>query len=195
MRYVDLTMGLSDHMEVWSGDPEVSLSVHTTIEEHGCRTMRIAMGTHNGTHIDSPAHLIPGGKSLDQVAVERFFARSYVLDTAGCALVTSKMVSDLPPGCTGILFCGADSYLDEGAARLLLDQGYRLFGFEAASCDEMGSSTLPVHHILLEGDALIIECLVNLEPLSGRIVELVALPLLVDGSDGAPSRVVALLDD
>ena len=114
MRYVDLTMGLSDHMEVWSGDPEVSLSVHTTIEEHGCRTMRIAMGTHNGTHIDSPAHLIPGGKSLDQVAVERFFARSYVLDTAGCALITREMVSDLPPGCTGILFCGADSYLDEG---------------------------------------------------------------------------------
>ncbi len=195
MKYVDLTMGLSDHMEVWSGDPEVLLSVHTTIEEHGHRTMSIAMGTHNGTHIDSPAHLIRGGKSLDQYEVGRFFARSYVLDTAGRTIVTSEMVSDLPAGCTGILFSGKDSYLDEAAARRLLGQGFRLFGFASASCDVMTSGTLPVHHILLEGDALIIERLVNLEPLAGSIVSLVALPLLVDGSDGCPARVVAVIDD
>lgn len=195
MKYIDLTMGLYDGMEVWSGDPQVSLAVHTTIAQHGHRTMHISMGTHNGTHIDSPAHLIEGGKSLDQYAAERFFARSYVLDTARCAVVTAAMVRDLPISCTGILFSGEETVLDEEAARWLVSQGFRLFGFAAASCDDMTSGGLPVHHILLGHDALIIERLVNLEPLAGKIVDLVALPLLVEGSDGAPARVVAMIDD
>lgn len=195
MKYIDLTLGLADHMDVWPGDPEVSLVVHTTVAEHGHRTMRLSMGTHNGTHIDSPAHLIEGGRSLDQIEVGRFFARTYVLDTEGCMIVTADMVEDLRPGCTGILFSGRESYLSEEAAHLLIARGVRLFGFSSPSCDAMTSRTLPVHHILLEHDALIIERLVHLEELVGRTVDLVALPLLVDGSDGCPARVVAIIDD
>jgi len=195
MKYIDLTMGLSDRMEVWPGDAEVSIRVHTTVREHGHRTMRLVMGTHNGTHIDSPAHLIEGAKSLDQFSIERFFTRAYVVDGGRRGKITAGAVRDLPPGCTGILFSGADTYLDEEAARLLLARGIRLFGFESASCDDLASHGLPVHHILMESDALIIERLVNLDALVGREVDLVALPLLVEESDGCPARVVAMIDD
>lgn len=195
MTYIDLTMTLSERIAVWPGDVPPSIGLHTTVAEHGYRTMRLTLGSHNGTHIDSPAHLIEGAKSLDQYDVSRFFARCHVLDEAGDGAVTDDRVSEIPDGCDGLLCVGERSYLTADAARLLLDRGIRLFGFAGGSCDESGSTTFPVHRLLMERDALIIENLVNLSVLAGRVVDLVALPLLIEGSDGSPARVVAMIDD
>jgi len=80
--------------------------------------------------------------------------------------------------------------LTEEATTLLLERGVRLFGFDSSSCDSMTSESLPIHHLIFSSDGLILENLNNLGRVVGRTVSLVALPLLLNDSDGAPTRVV-----
>ena len=195
MTYIDLTMKLTEQIPVWSGDVVPSFTLHSTIEGEGCQTMRLLLGSHSGTHIDSPAHLIEGGKSLDHYDVSRFFARCAVLAPDGGGPLPASMAAVVPSGCDGILLAGTTTSLEIDAARLLLDRGVRLFGFAGDSCDEPESTTFPVHRLLMGCDALIIENLANLDSLVGRVVDLVALPLFIEGSDGAPARVIARLSD
>lgn len=194
--YIDLTMMLNEETAVWPGDVSPSVEVHTSVGEHGYQTMRLTLGSHSGTHIDAPAHLIDGAKSVDQYDISRFFARCYVLgpEREGGA-VTTALVACLPTGCDGILFAGQGTFLSLDAARFLVDRGVRLYGFASGSCDEPTSTDFLVHRLLMGHDALIIENLANLDPLVGRVVDLVALPLLVEGSDGAPARVIAQISD
>ena len=49
-----------------------------------------------------------------------------------------------------------------------------------------------IHRILLDGDVIIIEGLTNLRQIRRDQVVLIALPLKVEGGDGAPARVIAL---
>ena len=195
MTYIDLTMKLTEQIPVWSGDVVPSFTLHSTIGGEGCQTMRLLLGSHSGTHIDSPAHLIEGGKSLDHYDVSRFFARCAVLAPDGGGPLPASMAAAVPSGCDGILLAGTTTSLEIDAARLLLDRGVRLFGFAGDSCDEPESTTFPVHRLLMGCDALIIENLANLDSLVGRVVDLVALPLFIEGSDGAPARVIARLSD
>lgn len=195
MTYIDLTMKLTEQIPVWSGDVVPSFAIHTTIEKEGYQTTRLVLGSHSGTHIDSPAHLIEGGKSLDQYSASRFFARCAVLAPEGGGPLPASMVEEVPPGCDGILCAGESACLELDAARRLISRGVRLFGFAGGSCDEIESTTFPVHRLLMGCDALIIENLANLDPLVGRVVDLVALPLFVEGSDGAPARVIARLSN
>jgi len=52
----------------------------------------------------------------------------------------------------------------------------------------------PIHHILLGNGVLIIEHL-RLGAAAGHRAQIMALPIKIQGCDGAPARVVALLDD
>jgi kynurenine formamidase len=46
----------------------------------------------------------------------------------------------------------------------------------------------------MKNDIIIIEGLCNLDQITNHKVTLIALPLKVEGGDGAPSRVIALQD-
>ena len=54
-------------MPVWPGDPAVSLETVCTAETDGCRITRLTLGSHTGTHLDAPRHVLPGGSSLDEL--------------------------------------------------------------------------------------------------------------------------------
>src|SRR5699024_12716377 len=52
--------------------PTSALFPYTTlfrsnIDDDGAAVTRLELGTHTGTHLDAPAHKIPGGRTVDQL--------------------------------------------------------------------------------------------------------------------------------
>ena len=79
--------------------------------------------------------------------------------------------------------------LDYSAAELLVKNGVRVVGIDYLSIEELDTETHSVHKILTENGVIIIETLdlSNVEP---GAYFMVALPLKLKNSDGAPARVV-----
>lgn len=202
--YVDLSRPLVDGDIPYTGDPCTRVARWATLEEDGYRLSHLSFGTHSATHMDAPYHLFPSGKSLDSTPLRRFFSQAYVLDCRNVFSIGADILWLIPPGIGSVLFYtgwqdkwGREGYfqghptLTGEATTLLLERGISLFGFDCSSCDAHGSGSLPIHHQILLQDGLILENLCNLDKVVGRTISLVALPLLVEASDGSPTRVVA----
>ena len=204
LAYVDLSHCITDGDTPYPGDPPTKVRQWATLETEHFRLKNVSFGSHSSTHMDSPSHLIEGGASLDSLHLSSFFHKAFVLDCKKLSTIGKEQVKAIPSGVTAVLFStGWDEFwnseryfedpplLTEEATQLLLERGVRMFGFDSSSCDELGSERLPIHHLIFSYDALILENLCNLDRVVGRTVSLVALPLLLHDSDGAPTRVVA----
>ena len=73
----------------------------------------------------------------------------------------------------------------------LFAHGVRAIGMDYLSIEQFGSTTFPVHHILLGAGVFVIEGLDLREAEPGRYL-LVCLPLKFPALDGAPARAVLL---
>ena len=210
-RIVDLTHMVTPDMPVFPGTPQPEITAPWTIESHGFLEHQLRLVTHTGTHLDAPAHMLPGGRTLDAVPADRFLGPATVLDAAlpGGSDITVEHLQphrDRLAGKSYALlhtgwsrFWGDDAYfrdfpaLTEDAARWLVDLGITGVGVDAGSIDRGDSSTFPVHHALLSRDVVIVENLTGLGPLVGLDVTFCCLPLKIAGGDGSPVRAVAWL--
>jgi len=202
--FVDLSHSISDGDMPYPGDPPTQVIQWATLETEHFRLKQLSFGSHSSTHIDSPSHLIDGGSSLDSIHLSSFFHTAFVIDCKDFPLIGKEQVKAIPSGVTAVLFSTGWSerwnsvryfedppLLTEEATLFLLERGVRMFGFDSSSCDELENGRMPIHHLILSYGALILENLCNLDRVVGKSVSLVALPLLIGDSDGAPARVVA----
>jgi kynurenine formamidase len=74
---VDLGHPLSDADPTWSGKPVFS---HKTSTENGIFIGSFETDEHFGTHVDAPAHFVPGGWTVDQIPVIRFVRPAVRID-------------------------------------------------------------------------------------------------------------------
>ena len=79
------------------------------------------------------------------------------------------------------------------AADWLLEHGIRLVGIDTPSVDPFAASDFPVHRALLAEGVVIVENLA-LSGVAPGACELICLPLLLVGCDGAPARVIVMRD-
>jgi arylformamidase len=77
--------------------------------------------------------------------------------------------------------------LTELCTRSLLGVGLRLLGVDCPSVDERESKTLPVHHMLFDGGAYLLENL-DLRRVPPGEYELIAPPMKLMALDAAPVR-------
>ncbi len=80
MRVIDLTQTLKEDMPLFPGTPVPKFNVKYTVESDGFREMEIAFYSHTGTHLDTPAHVLRKGKTLEEFGVDRFLGPGLVLD-------------------------------------------------------------------------------------------------------------------
>jgi arylformamidase len=159
---------------------------------------QISLGTHSGTHLDAPAHVIPGAKTLDQYPPDRFLLDAIVINCGDAPSVDVELLHDVPER-HAVLFrtnnqhlsrdrC-ADSWvgLTKEAAHALVDLHVPLVGIDYLSIDESHAHELPVHHILLGNDVLILEE-VNLADIDTGLYRLICLPLRIRDTDASPCR-------
>ena len=211
MTVVDLTHPISQDMPVYPGTEPPVIVTACTVAEDGFLERKIALFSHTGTHVDAPAHLIEGGRSLDAFPVDRYHGPAVVVDAAGAGGTTIAM-RDLRPRLADIeqadfllirtgwsRFWGTDRYfadypvLSIEAAEALAGLGLKGVGFDAISADPIESTDLPVHRVLMQAEMLIIENLTGLEQLPEGPFLFSCFPLALEDADGSPVRAVAYL--
>lgn len=204
MRIVDLSVAVTEEMPIYPGDPPVKIQPAGVLARDGFADHTLSFGTHTGTHIDAPMHMLAGGKSLDQMPIDQFVGKGCYVKVDGQFKLETLKQADIEPGDIVLFHTGmSDLYgepayfkdypaLSEEMANYLVDQKVKMVGFDTASTDNLKG--FPIHKILLAGDILLIENLTNLAPLAGKKFKVYALPLKLS-VDGAPARVVAEIEE
>ena len=80
MKFVDLSHPISNKMSTYPSDPDVSIVQEKDINKDGSLLHSIKMGTHTGSHLDVPSHIITGSKTLDGFPLSKFTGTAIKVD-------------------------------------------------------------------------------------------------------------------
>lgn len=172
---------------VYPGDPAPQLHPLLQMENGGLYNLSgFQMCSHNGTHIDAPAHFIRGGKTVDQILLESFVGDAFVVSHQGrihrrdaeSILLCAKSVPR-------ILLKG-DAEVTAEAAEVFANAGILLLGTESQSVGPV-NAPMAVHKILLRSNVVLLEG-IRLQQVPDGIYLLHAAPLNIADAEGAPCR-------
>jgi kynurenine formamidase len=201
--------------------PAPSLEPLYTIEKDQASVQILRVASHTGTHVDTPAHVIPDGLTLDDYSPEEFmFSRPAVVDLPlpPKAIVQAKDIDPLLNSARGAdvllvrfnygairefdpdLFAADSPGFGVEACRLLRERcpELRCLGLDVQSlaCIAHLDETMAAHNELLGGRGskfLVIEDMDLRGDLDG-LREVRVNPWLVHGMDSGPCSVVGILD-
>lgn len=201
MKFIDLSVPLNENTPVYPGDPKTKINSGGLLEKDGYEDHYVCVGTHVGTHIDAPSHMLAGGKSLDQFSISSFTGRGVCIKVDKSFNIDGVKKATLKKGDVVLFNTGMSSvyyrpeYYDkypampEELATYLVKAGVKLVGVDMCSPDY---EPFPIHKIFLRNGVLIIENLTNLSALAGKKFTVYAFPIKLE-LDGVPVRVVAQL--
>ncbi len=216
-RLVDLSQEIGPDTQMFPAYPQPAFTQWTTREVHGFLAESLFLVSHTGTHVDAPFHMEPDGKRIDEVPLDRFFARGHVLDLhdrparahLGPPELKAALSLQAAPIARGDAVLvrtgwerqrGTTAYLEENpgltaaAGRALASRGVSMVGIDSPNIDPAGDTRYGAHHALLGAGVLVLENVANLAALGSRPFHLAAFPLRLRGASGSPVRLVALLD-
>ncbi len=200
MKIIDLSVTLNEDTPVYPGDPKFKIGKAGVLEKDGFNDHYISGGTHVGTHIDAPLHMVDNGKNLDEIPIGQFAGRGIYIKvdnkTFDIATVENAGIEegDIVLFHTGMAdIYDSEEYFEnypeipEVIARYLADKKVKMVGVDMCGPDH---EPFKIHKILLGSGVLIIENLTNLGQLEGKEFNLYALPIKLQ-LDGGPARVIA----
>lgn len=215
VRLIDLSHPLAEGQPSYPSDPEIHVTAHRTLESDGVNVSSIAMGSHQGTHLDAPRHFFADGASLDQIPLDRFYGPARLIDLApGGKLepltpLTVEMFGEhtdaFRPGAKVIYRTGWDRLfgrpefftdlpsLTLEAAKWIAEQRISLLGMDTPTPSKIAGREC--HYALLRKgvEIVIVEGLANLDQLPERFT-FIGFPLKLEGRDGSPIRAVAAIE-
>lgn len=204
MKVYDISAPFSEKLPVYTGDP--ALTICDAKAGSLANVSTLAFGTHTGTHVDVPKHLIDGGKALSDFPAETFLGDSVVAEALGKPVILKEDVEGIPGDIGGkIVLFKTDNgdamlepafrtkyvHMDPAAAKALTDRGVKGAGIDYLSVDEYGSTGFGSHMILLGNGLFILEGAVLTHVPPGEYF-LSALPLNIPGGNGCPVRAVLI---
>ncbi len=205
---IDLSPTLSPELPVWPGDPRVVLRQPYHLARGDAFTLtELSLSAHTGTHVDAPAHYLPGGVGADALSLDALIGPAWVVDTGPATAITASLLVslDIPPWARRVLFRTQNTArglmrsprfhtdfvaITEDGALWLVEAGVVLVGvdyFSVAPYDDLA----PTHRVLLAAGVVVVEGLDMTHAPPGASF-LVCLPLKLQGADGAPARAVLL---
>jgi len=208
MKIIDLSYAVTHQMQVFPADPAVGFLRHHDYG-NGYFVSQVIMGTHTGTHVDVPVHRIKGGKAVDEVPIDKFAGKAYVMDLTFLKPLEEITAAHLDghlqkiKGVRAVIlktnwgehFGREDFFTDfpgigEEAAPWFLEHGISLIGLESPSVNALKHAE--IHECLLGKEIGIVESLANVKELKSEYVEFFAVPLKLKGLDGSPVRAFAI---
>jgi kynurenine formamidase len=202
MRLIDLTHTIHCDIAVYPGDEQVQLEQVKNLQSDGYSNFRLLAEMHVGTHIDGPAHMIPGSITISQLPPEQFAGKGVIIDVRGEKLIEFResFRNEILKGTIVLFYSGLDTsfgepeyfsnhpVMSEELALFLADQKIKIVGFDWPSPDH---HPYPIHKILLKNNILLLENLTNLDQLLNEPdFEMFAFPLKIE-ADSSLVRVVA----
>ena len=182
---------------------------------------RVEIVTHIGTHIDAPAHFLENTMTIDQVPLERIVKKGRIVpltDTPAGGPVTAEAILatgvDIDESVIPVLHTGwvennwgTDAfwsdmvYMDESVADLMIERGVSAVGIDFfpevpfwRMERDPSKPPGPNHRALLGNNTIIIQMLTNISAIDTDDFTLVAVPLRLEGLDGSPARVFAVME-
>lgn len=211
MQLVDLSQAIHSGMQIYPGDPRVSVQAALTHATHGVLVSALQLGSHTGTHLDAPRHSFAAGRSILEIPLDELTGPALVLQLPGLKpdeLVSwERLHSQVPQQVPRIVLLatgwdrhhGTELYLQHPvlqaqAAAELRQRGMRILGVDTLSPDVTVNTEqeqqFAVHEIVLGSDGLIVENLRGLQALPQHC-HVGFFPLPLAEGDGAPVRAVA----
>lgn len=220
--YIDLTHTLSSEIPTWDGDCHFNVSISTDYID--CtppdlfRVQKIDCAAGIGTHIDAPAHVIEGGRTVDQLMVNELVVdcvvidvqtesdESYVIQPEIIEIFEEKY-GKIKPQSFVIFYTGWDRFwdnkdayrneykfpsIDVATAEMLIKRDITGIGIDTLSADT-GINGFPVHRAVLGADKYLVENIAhakNLPPIGAKIC---IAPIKIKQGTEAPIRLIALL--
>ena len=188
---------------VYPGDPSPERIEKLKISDGEiCNLTEFHMCAHNGTHVDAPYHFINDGKTIDEVALERFVGYAYVAshegdltkDDAERILQAAKEASTNSTvtnfDADKRILVKGNATVTEEAAKVFAEAGILLFGNESQTVGPL-DAPMAVHLIMLGAQIVLLEG-IRLAEVEEGIYLLNAAPINLGGSDGAPCRALLM---
>ena len=202
----DVSVPLREGMPIWPGSTGYSRRLALGIARgDGVNASVITMDVHTGTHIDAPLHFVEDGSDTEGISLDTLIGPATVADVGDAESITGDYLANLgiPHDCTRLILktrnstywqSDSESFRDDfvaltgDAAVWVVDRGIKLIGVDYLSVQRYSDGP-EVHLHLLRNDVVIVEGLNLIDVLPGPY-ELNCLPLRLQGSEGAPARVI-----
>lgn len=218
----DLTHTLNSEVPTWDGTCDFSIHETVAYTDGYCQQAAAIGKLGVGTHIDSPCHFIPGGRSVDQLALSQLIAPAYIIDISDKAHADYQLSlmdienaelaqGPISKGSLVIIATGWHRYWYDPLKYRNIDANgcmhFPTISLEAADyllrkdIVGVGIDTLspevdeafPVHHLLLGADKYILENLADCSGLPKVGAEIIALPPKIGQGTESILRVIALV--
>jgi len=219
MKIIDLSMTLQPH---WRWNIQTKLAMdHKKNDPFQVTVLTLPM--HAFTHVDTPLHIEPGKITIDRVPLDRLCGPAAIVDLSAFGANTPITAQDLEQkgghiaeGDIVILKTAWDRkrdwltkeywldapYVREDAAEWLARRPIKAVGFDFPQdfaireipARHPPATEMPTHHLLLRKGIFLIEYLCNVDQIGPDRATVYALPLKVKQSEGAPARVIAVID-
>jgi kynurenine formamidase len=201
MQVIDLSVLLDEKTPVYPGDPATKIEPAGVLDKDGYQDHYVSFGTHVGTHMDAPAHMLTGGATLDTFPVSHFTGPAKLIDARQGFNLVNVQAAGITAGDIVLFWTDLSQKYQDPAyfedypalpsdiAEYLVSQKVKLVGLDSCSPDH---DDFIAHRILLGGNVLIVENLTNLDKLVGKDCTVTALPIKLS-LDGAPARVIATI--
>jgi kynurenine formamidase len=210
---IDLSHPIVEHMTQYPNGQQ-PVTIDAIAGRFRVHTLHI--GSHVGTHIDAPSHIIEGGKLIGDFEPERFRGKAVVSSVrrvGGEKITIADVLDGGPepgPGDALLIRTGWDKYFGDQQAYLdhpslspelaewAVERQVSLVGTDTISPDEPMKYHLnqeykhPIHRTLLGHDVLIVENLCNLQAVTGVENNYYAFPIVTvaPGGDGGFVRFI-----
>lgn len=221
-KILDLSHPLTVNMPTWEGVPSFSCEACSTYEE-GFLLHKFALRAGVGTHMDTPAHFVQGGKHVGQFPIEQLIFPTFVLNVSEDAdenyILTVEALEtfeeafgEISDGSLFVLATGWDKYWTNPDKYRGEDSDGGLhfpsFSIEAAKylvsknvagigmdmlSPECQNKDFDIHHIILGAGKIIVENLTGLVNLPPRGSMTGIFPMFVEGASEAPVRAVGFI--
>ena len=192
----DITQPLSEKTPILAGDPKIVFKPRQLgTKTSGVTITEITLGSHSGTHIDAPYHVLK-----DQPGIQGF----QPIDMIGRALVVQTDTFLMNPygylrlseSCKALLFKNyhqkqETTVITQEVLDAICAKGIRVIGVDALSIDRIESKDLPNHRLILRRGIWIVEGLI-LEEVDAGAYDYIITPLKIQVQDGAPVRALLM---
>lgn len=220
---IDLSHTLTKDIPSWHS--HCGFNIHSTLDYDACesevkfRVQSLSMEAGIGTHIDAPAHCIPGAATVEKISLNTLIAPCIVIDISAYAeeeysfsvsdiQAWQHQYGDIPPKSFVLIRTGWDQYWYQPtryhnqhrfpsvsimAAQYLLQWDIVGLGIDTLSPDRPADG-YPVHQLLLSQGKYIIENVANSAALPAKGSYICALPIKIEDATEAPVRLIGLIN-
>jgi arylformamidase len=204
MKLLDISVPLDAALASYPGNTPYSLEpIKRIARGDSSNVSTLHMSAHSGTHVDAPRHFFDQAPGAEGLPLEMLCGRARVIELTTRKAITADDLAqrDLSEDVRVLIkthnsrLWGSPEFqrdfigVAESGAKYLVEHGIKVVGVDYLSVEAFKTPGAPAHHVLLGGGTIVIEGL-NLRDIEPGMYELLCLPLLVVGSDGAPARVV-----